>query len=109
MTECSRLFIASKIGSRDMSEHVKVAKQVKLSMAACLEEVVVISDNGYIGDAQSVSYAQFTQGVFAASQAELQAFENLQRPADGVMIQFTSGTTGTPKCSVLTHRYVVAL
>lgn len=92
-----------------MSEHVKVAQLVKQSRVACLEEVIAIGDNGFTGDLQSVSYAHFTQGVFAASEAELQAFEKLQHPADGVMVQFTSGTTGHPKCSVLTHRYAVAL
>lgn len=92
-----------------MSEHVKVAQQVQSSSVACLEAVVVIGDNGCTDDNRIVSYARFTQGVFAVSEAELQAFEQLQHPADGVMIQFTSGTTGTPKCSVLTHRYALAL
>lgn len=92
-----------------MSPHIEAAQRVNLSSLACLEEVIVIGHDGYVGVAQFASYARFTQRVTAAREAQLGAFEQSRNSVEGVMIQFTSGTTGHPKCSVLTHRYVVAV
>ncbi|KAJ5892131.1 acetyl-CoA synthetase-like protein [Penicillium subrubescens] len=104
---CKLVFIASTIGSRDLSGHIKalVGSSSQKSMLPELRRVVYLG-NGALeqGGVEMQSYSTFTSNghsVFMNDRV-LKRAENGVTPEDVLNLQFTSGTTGSPKAAMLT-------
>ncbi|KAE8346767.1 hypothetical protein BDV24DRAFT_158397 [Aspergillus arachidicola] len=110
-TSCRLLFIASRIGRRDLSIHVKLMKNcVSSSALPQLHGVLTIGPNDYNGYAQGLQtyedlFAEYKEGVTGPgidATFLLKLAENAVTPDDVVRLEFTSGTTGTLKAGMLT-------
>ncbi|KAE8326418.1 hypothetical protein BDV39DRAFT_215997 [Aspergillus sergii] len=110
-TSCRLLFIASRIGRRDLSTHVKLMKNcVSSSALPELHGVLTIGPNDYNGYAQGLQtyealFAEYKEGVRGPDVDAaflLKLAEKAVTPDDVVRMEFTSGTTGTPKAGMLT-------
>ncbi|KAB8222328.1 hypothetical protein BDV33DRAFT_229606 [Aspergillus novoparasiticus] len=110
-TSCRLLFIASRIGRRDLFTHVKLMKNcVPSSALPELQGVLTIGLNDYNGYAQGLQtyealFAEYKEGVTGPDVDAtflLELAEKAVTPDDVVRLEFTSGTTGTPKAGMLT-------
>jgi acyl-CoA synthetase (AMP-forming)/AMP-acid ligase II len=54
----------------------------------------------------SLTYGDFLEGGKSVTLEDLRIVEDDVKDDDVVNVQFTSGTTGSPKAALLTHRYV---
>ncbi|QMW34242.1 hypothetical protein G4B84_009708 [Aspergillus flavus NRRL3357] len=110
-TSCRLVFISSRIGRRDLSTHVNVMKNCMSSGALPeLNAVLTIGQNDYKKYAQGLQtyealFAEYKEGVTGPDVDAtflLRLAENAVTPDDVVLMEFTSGTTGTPKAAMLT-------
>ncbi|KAJ8118964.1 hypothetical protein OPT61_g153 [Boeremia exigua] len=103
------IFIAQNIGSRPLSgclselqTNVEVGKLKSLVLAVVLGPKQDMNLSKPFLFYEELSHLrQFVQS------SELQRAEVLVQDDDVVNVQFTSGTTGTPKAAMLTHRNIV--
>ncbi|KAE8369807.1 hypothetical protein BDV27DRAFT_152689 [Aspergillus caelatus] len=110
-TSCRLLFIASRIGRRDLSAHVEMMKNgVSSGALPELHGVLTIGQNDYDGYADGLHtyetlFADYKQGVThpdVDATFLLQLAEKAVTPDDVIHLEFSSGTTGTPKAGMLT-------
>ncbi|KAK4495535.1 hypothetical protein PRZ48_013867 [Zasmidium cellare] len=94
------VFVAGTIGNRDMGPAIEHVERLIHDKESELKEVVVIGDES----AQQTTYAQFLERASSSpiSDTELRLLEDAVESTSPVLLQFTSGTTGNPKVSVLT-------
>ncbi|KAJ5132904.1 hypothetical protein N7448_007062 [Penicillium atrosanguineum] len=107
-SSCKLVFIACGIGSRILSAHIKALRGDQLTNPA-LPELRRLVSLGHMGigspGVEMQSYSTFTSGVqsvFMKDSMLLRA-EKSVNPEDVLNLQFTSGTTGSPKAAMLTH------
>lgn len=108
--ECRLLFLTPRIGRHSLHEALThLGPRPKDTTASqSLEEVVLLRDN----DSNSRDYPTFTRysqvlqrGKHLPTDA-LVLRENELSPDDVCNLQYTSGSTGSPKAAMLTHQYV---
>lgn len=101
------LFLASQIGPRSLAPHLQTllspASQATLPE---LSGIVCFDSDGPYTQPQVQAYGCFLASGERAAQDEglLPAAERIVRLSDNLSYQFTSGTSGEPKLSMLTHR-----
>ncbi|KAE8142337.1 hypothetical protein BDV38DRAFT_295124 [Aspergillus pseudotamarii] len=115
-TSCKLLFIASRIGRRDLSAHVEMMKNAVSSGALPeLHGVLTIGQNDYDGYADGLHtyealFADYKEGVvhpevdgtFLLQLAEKALWSALSYPPQVYPVNQSIGTTGTPKAGMLT-------
>ncbi|CAG7995710.1 unnamed protein product [Penicillium salamii] len=105
-TKCRVLFLASTIGSRSMDEHFEVLNTISArSTLSRLIRVVRLGDESCFE--QSTLNEDYENFLSSAGAVELDSLyetttQSIQ-PSDVASLQFTSGTTGAAKASMLTH------
>ncbi|KAI9925758.1 hypothetical protein ASPWEDRAFT_158213 [Aspergillus wentii DTO 134E9] len=100
LTSCKLVFIAKRIGQRDLSSHAEMLRGLpELDRVVCLE--------GTLDQVQS--YNAFTSNRHSVfmKDAILHRAEKMVTPSDILNLQFTSGTTGSPKAAMLTHNNLI--
>ncbi|KAF5549195.1 aldehyde dehydrogenase [Fusarium mexicanum] len=106
-SDCKALFIASSIGSIKTDDHVYQVATTE-EVGACLEQLIMFDRSPSRQLFNCHRYEDFlndgTNGPVTNQQ--LERAEIRVRPSDVLNMQFTSGTTGLPKVSMLTHKYV---
>ncbi|RAH70044.1 acetyl-CoA synthetase-like protein [Aspergillus aculeatinus CBS 121060] len=104
------LFLASQIGPRSLAPHLQTllspASQATLPE---LSGIVCFDSDGPYTQPQVQGYGCFLASGERAAQDEglLPAAERIVRLSDNLSYQFTSGTSGEPKLSMLTHRGLI--
>ncbi|KAJ5295647.1 hypothetical protein N7508_010468 [Penicillium antarcticum] len=106
-TKCRALFIASIIGSRNMNEHIELLSStatrssllgldrvITFGKKPCVEQPIFNED--YEDFLSSAPETAKSYGLYDAAAASV-------KPSDIASLQFTSGTTGAAKASMLTH------
>ncbi|RAH86330.1 acetyl-CoA synthetase-like protein [Aspergillus japonicus CBS 114.51] len=105
------LFIASQIGPRSLAPHLQ--NLLSVASQATLPELsgIVCFDSG---EPYTQSHIQVYGSFLASGRSEahdagglLRAAERIVRLSDNLSYQFTSGTSGEPKLSMLTHRGLI--
>ena len=85
-----------------MSDYIKSASTLCGNPSCELQQVFSICD----GPADATTFAQFLHRAEGLSNAvrSLHEAEAHVQPSDVLCLQFSSGTTGSPKVSMLTHK-----
>lgn len=106
MAASKLLFIAPKIGEKDLSQHIKALSESAKEIPE-LGRVVILSNDAppKQSGAELMTYSSFNQKAQASSDGALQSAEKGIKNSDVLSLQFTSGTTGAPKAAMLTHRF----
>ena len=102
---CRILFIAPTIGARDFSEHVNLVSDSNFALASTCR-IVQLGESAWPSKGIALqTYTDFVSKNHAGSVTEntLMLAEARVQPTDVLNMQFTSGTTGTPKAAMLTH------
>ncbi|KAF5645826.1 4-coumarate ligase [Fusarium tjaetaba] len=103
-SDCKALFIASSIGSINTDDHVyQVATRAEVG--ASLEQLIMFDRSASRELFNCHRYEDFLNDGINGSitDGQLQQAETRVQPSDVLNMQFTSGTTGLPKISMLTH------
>ncbi|KAJ6127369.1 acetyl-CoA synthetase-like protein [Penicillium sp. IBT 18751x] len=111
MSACKLLFIASDIGPRHLSTHLQL-------LASSSSESTLPDLSGIVGfdvfqkdqDLRIQAYGEFLASGEINEDDDgilLEAAQRIVRPSDSLSYQFTSGTSGEPKLSMLSHRGLV--
>lgn len=112
-TECKSLILASSFKTSDYIEMVRaLAPEIGDCEPGALhaEKLPHLRVVAVIGTAGADGFLSFSDIENAATSQWLECLPDLQNaldPDDAINIQFTSGTTGTPKGATLTHRNLV--
>ncbi|KAF4963731.1 hypothetical protein FSARC_8279 [Fusarium sarcochroum] len=108
---CKMVFVASNIGSVSFSAHIEELASITVE-GGCLERLVLL-DPAARRPTQPIveceQYAEFSirgTSIFM-NDAKLRQAQRKVRPGDVLNMQFTSGTTGLPKASMLTHNNLI--
>ncbi|PYH41090.1 acetyl-CoA synthetase-like protein [Aspergillus saccharolyticus JOP 1030-1] len=104
------LFISSQIGPRSLSAHLEnLLSPLSQCNLAELKGLVCFDRAGPFTEPHVHSYGSFMASGDTADDTEdfLQAAERIVRLSDNLSYQFTSGTSGEPKLSMLTHRGLI--
>ncbi|PYH97901.1 acetyl-CoA synthetase-like protein [Aspergillus ellipticus CBS 707.79] len=102
-TACRCLFIAATVGSRSLVEHLELLKSSSENTDQLnLDQIVILGS--FKPKSTAIPPArEYNAFLFLAGDCDQQQpFENVN-PSDVLSLQFTSGTTGEPKASMLTH------
>ncbi|KAF5604202.1 4-coumarate ligase [Fusarium pseudocircinatum] len=102
--DCKALFIASSVGSINTDEHVyQVATTAEVG--ASLEQLIMFDRPASRELFNCHRYEDFLNDGINGSitDEQLERAETCVQPSDVLNMQFTSGTTGLPKVSMLTH------
>ena len=112
-TGCRALIMASRFKSSDyvamlqeIVPELTTARRSTLRARALpdLRFVILLDDEGLPGMSR---YSELQDDCDTASQLEVASCNEKLQFDDPINIQFTSGTTGTPKAAVLTHHNIV--
>ncbi|KAF9889611.1 hypothetical protein FE257_007119 [Aspergillus nanangensis] len=111
-SSCKMVFIASHVGTRSLSNHTAALLERDSSNPSLseLQRVVYVGQGTSSQDrVEMQSYNDFVLGGNSSAVADslLSDSEKLVAPSDVLNLQFTSGTTGSPKAATLTHRNIV--
>ncbi|CAP95844.1 hypothetical protein E8E15_010305 [Penicillium rubens] len=107
-SSCKLVFVASDIGSRSLSAHINAlcGDQSRNPALPELRRVVNFGNKDPSSTGVEMqSYSAFTSGaqsVFMKDSMLLRAEKSVE-PEDVLNLQFTSGTTGSPKAAMLSH------
>ncbi|KAE9575428.1 putative acyl-CoA synthetase [Colletotrichum fructicola] len=103
-SDCKAVFMASQIGSNSLLPHIQALSA--LPKGSKLEHIVCLDTARFPGQGSMCqTYSTFLNGghsIFMNDSA-LRRAERKVRRTDTLNLQFTSGTTGSPKAAVLTH------
>ncbi|KAH8691356.1 long-chain fatty-acid-CoA ligase [Talaromyces proteolyticus] len=101
ISKCKMLCIAPSIGKKSLEEHVKLVRDSENQV----KEIVLLSGSFLSGTSTRVSsYSSFVdRGSVPGNQALARQRQTAIKPDDLLNLQFTSGTTGSPKAAMLTH------
>jgi mevalonyl-CoA ligase len=107
-SSCRLLFLARNIGSESLSNHFDsiLNGAPMLSNLECiitLDQLHVQRDTRY----EILPYPDFLKTASTKDQGTLQSAISRVQPTDTLNLQFTSGTTGSPKASMLTHNNLI--
>ncbi|KAJ5786992.1 hypothetical protein N7457_001982 [Penicillium paradoxum] len=106
-SSCKLVFHATSIGSRDLFGHIETLRGSTHPPLALpeLRRVVSLEPAKFPdGGIHVQSYEEFAlNGISVLDKARLERAEELVNADDVVNLQFTSGTTGSPKAAMLTH------
>ncbi|KAJ5989533.1 acetyl-CoA synthetase-like protein [Penicillium waksmanii] len=111
-SSCKLVFLASEVGSRSLSEHINILRgsSRKNPTLPDLRRVVCLGGSE-VGEAglEMQTYNTFTSNGYSVfmNDSVLKRAESLVRPDDILNLQFTSGTTGSPKAAMLTHTNLI--
>ncbi|KAJ5628127.1 acetyl-CoA synthetase-like protein, partial [Penicillium lividum] len=106
-SSCKLLFIASDIGPRSLSAHIQVLLSSDLENTLPDLSTIVGFDDTQI-NTRIQSYKEFlASGATRDETGFLESAERIVRPSDSLSYQFTSGTSGEPKLSMLSHRGLI--
>ncbi|BDD61905.1 putative NRPS-like protein biosynthetic cluster [Monascus purpureus] len=103
-TGCKILFIAPKIGRRSLEEPLEQLRSRDTSKSLPLLQHIIIIRGQY---QDLKTYEDVVLEGSAVSLHQLHRQSNLISPHDVCNLQFTSGSTGNPKASMLTHYNLV--
>ncbi|KAJ5864140.1 uncharacterized protein N7529_006056 [Penicillium soppii] len=111
-SSCKLIFHATKIGSRDLTGHIETLRGTQYPNPALpeLRRVFSLGLGGFHNPGVEVQpYNTFTSNGLSVfmNNATLERAERKVTREDVVNLQFTSGTTGSPKAAMLTHTAIV--
>ncbi|KAJ5406011.1 hypothetical protein N7465_007295 [Penicillium sp. CMV-2018d] len=111
-SSCKLVFHATSIGSRDLTGHIAILRGTKYPNPALPELRRIISlgfGEFHTAGVQTQPYDTFTSNGLSVfmTNATLECAERKVAREDVVNLQFTSGTTGSPKAAMLTHTNLI--
>ncbi|KAE8422079.1 hypothetical protein BDV36DRAFT_280118 [Aspergillus pseudocaelatus] len=107
-TGCSLLFTATHIGQRDLASCLRALKaSLDRDEIPDLKQIVLLKMDGDTRE-QFQSFDSFLGLSSNIPDSTLSEIEQKVQPDQTCTFQFTSGTTGTPKIAMLTHRNVIS-
>ncbi|PVH72829.1 acetyl-CoA synthetase-like protein [Cadophora sp. DSE1049] len=101
---CKALFVATSIGKTPTTKIMDMLKSRGGNELPELESIVCLKP---IAEGSCLDYDQFQKAGKAISDTELFSTMELQSAGQVCNLQFTSGTTGTPKAAMLTHSNII--
>ncbi|KAF9250418.1 hypothetical protein DTO027I6_4047 [Penicillium roqueforti] len=111
-SSCKVVFHATSIGSRDLTGHIRILQGTQYPNPALpdLRRIISLGLGEFRTGAIEVQlYDTVTSNSPSVSinNATLEHAERQVTPQDVVNLQFTSGTTGSPKAAMLTHTNLI--
>ncbi|KAL2848890.1 acetyl-CoA synthetase-like protein [Aspergillus pseudoustus] len=112
-SSCKLVFISLKIGRNNLAKHVETLRgnQPTNTTIPELRRIVVLDLNASApaGGVETQHYAAFVSSneLIVENTSSLNAVEELVSPQDVLNLQFTSGTTGSPKAAMLSHVNII--
>ncbi|KAJ0423053.1 acetyl-CoA synthetase-like protein [Aspergillus carlsbadensis] len=112
-SSCKVVFISPSIGNNNLAAHIDVLRGTDASSSSLPELKRLILLDQYTSDRDTrvevQEYNAFTASGLSVflNPAVLKRAERKVRPDDVLNLQFTSGTTGSPKAAMLTHVNIV--
>lgn len=108
-TGCATLIVAHRFKTTDYEALVDQVRELlrlqnETSPQHHLDHVIALDDTSFPG---AIPYARLDQGPTGDSYGSKGQTLPAVKAGDAVNIQFTSGTTGTPKAATLSHRSVL--
>ena len=103
LTTCKAIFLAESIGLKSLCKHFDFINNS--ADLPHLRQIIMLggSRSSNKSPRAILSYDQFLSAASHVSRTELEQAERRVNPDDILNLQFTSGTTGSPKAAMLTH------